>query len=144
MESSQVQQKTRHSPVSPLALAPSTLFLAAVVIGATSPTPAGLLGAALVAAVGIACAVFLLSPPRRRRRSERARAPRPMKRKTSLRPGDYVAVEGSLYRVEHVLGDRVLIEDCRNGELFDAAAADVEKARKVKRSVQQVNASGGD
>ena len=130
-------------PVSPFALAPSTLFFAAVVIGATSPTPAGLACAALVAAVGIASAVFILSPPRPRRQREAARKARRLKRKSWLRAGDYVAFDGSLYRVEHVLGDRVLIEDCRSGELFDAAAADVEKARKVRRSERPVSAQGG-
>lgn len=125
--------------MSPFALAPSTLFFAAVVIGATSPTPAGLACAALVAAVGIASAVFILSPPRLRKKQRRtARRPRSLKRKTSLRTGDYVAFEGNLYRVEHVLGDRVLIEDCRSGELFDSAAADVEKGRKVKDAAEMV------
>ena len=131
--------------MSPLALAPSTLFFAAVVIGATSPTPAGLACAALVAAVGIASAVFILSPQSLRPKQRRAatRKPPRLKRKTSLRAGDYVAFDGSLYRVEHVLGDRVLIEDCRSGELFDAAAADVEKARKVRCSERPVSAQGG-
>ena len=128
--------------MSPLAMAPATLFLAAVAIGATSPTPAGLLVAALIAAVGIACAVVLLSPPgqRRKRRATKRRRPR---HATTLRVGDYVTFEGALYRVEHVLGDRVLIEDCRSGELFDSAAADVEKARKVRRSTQPLSAQGG-
>ena len=141
MESSSAQEKRQPAPAHALALAPSTLFLAAVVIGATSPTPLGLLGAALVAAVGMACAVFLLSPPRRRA-GHRRRKPR-LKPKTALGAGDYVALAGNLYRVEHVLGDRVLIEDCRSGELFDSAAADVEKARKVRCSKRPVNAAGG-
>lgn len=129
--------------MSPLAMAPATLLLAAVAIGATAPTPAGLLCAALVAAVGIVCAVVLLSPHGRPQKRPAARR-RLLRRPTTLRVGDYVTFEGALYRVEHVLGDRVLIEDCRSGELFDSAAADVEKARKVRRSTQQVTAPRGD
>jgi hypothetical protein len=36
-----------------------------------------------------------------------------------IRPGDYFRRGRRLYRVEHLAGPRVLVEDCRSGELFD-------------------------
>jgi hypothetical protein len=46
--------------------------------------------------------------------------------------GDYVASDGRLYRIAPVRRQRVLIEDCRSGELFDAGVADVSRLRVVK------------
>jgi hypothetical protein len=36
-----------------------------------------------------------------------------------IQPGDYFCSGRSLYRVEHLCGDRVLIEDCVSGDLID-------------------------
>ncbi|HET8673670.1 MAG TPA: hypothetical protein VFL87_08545, partial [Thermoleophilaceae bacterium] len=42
-----------------------------------------------------------------------------------VRSGDYVASERDLYRVEHVRGQRVLLEDCRSGDLVDIDAREL-------------------
>lgn len=42
-----------------------------------------------------------------------------------VRTGDYVASERDLYRVEHVRGQRVLLEDCRSGDLVDIDAREL-------------------
>jgi len=47
-------------------------------------------------------------------------------------PGDYVASGGRLYRIEHVRRERVLIEDCGNGDLFDTGLAEVRQLPLVK------------
>jgi hypothetical protein len=36
-----------------------------------------------------------------------------------IQPGDYFSSGRSLYRVEHLAGARVLLEDCHSGELVD-------------------------
>jgi len=42
-----------------------------------------------------------------------------------VRTGDYVASERDLYRVEHVRCQRVLLEDCRSGDLVDIDAREL-------------------
>ncbi len=51
-----------------------------------------------------------------------------------VRAGDYVASERDLYRVEHVRGQRVLLEDCRSGDLVDIDAREVGSLEFVRTS----------
>ena len=46
--------------------------------------------------------------------------------------GDYVTSDGHLYRIEYVRKERVLIEDCGSGDLFDAGVAEVKQLPVVK------------
>ena len=49
-----------------------------------------------------------------------------------IQPGDYFSTGGALYRVEHLAGARVLVEDCRSGDLIDIdrdACAALERVR---------------
>jgi hypothetical protein len=39
------------------------------------------------------------------------------------RCGDYYYSEDHLYCIEHIYNDRLLIEDCASGELFDIPAS---------------------
>ena len=51
-----------------------------------------------------------------------------------IQPGDYFSSGGALYRVEHLAGARVLVEDCRSGDLIDIdrdACAALERVRKA-------------
>jgi hypothetical protein len=43
-----------------------------------------------------------------------------------------VASGGRLYCIEYVRGNRVLIEDCRSGDLFDADAAEIRTLQMVR------------
>lgn len=45
--------------------------------------------------------------------------------------GDYLCSEQDLFRVEEVVGDHVLIENCRDGELIDVSCADLRRLRRV-------------
>jgi hypothetical protein len=49
------------------------------------------------------------------------------------RPGDYFCSDSALYRVERVLGDRVLIEDCRTEALIDISFGELMALRPVRR-----------
>jgi len=49
-----------------------------------------------------------------------------------IQPGDYFSTGGALYRVEHLAGARVLVEDCRSGDMIDIdrdACAALERVR---------------
>jgi hypothetical protein len=102
--------------VSPVAAATFALLVTAAVAAAISRGGAGMI-AALVAAVAAIALVLVRRP-----------APR------SVAAGDYVESAGRLYRIEYVRGDRVLLEDCRTGDFYDAGVAEVEGLRVVKRS----------
>jgi hypothetical protein len=49
-----------------------------------------------------------------------------------VRTGDYVASQRDLYRVEHVRGQRVLLEDCRSGDLVDIDARELSTLELVR------------
>ena len=49
-----------------------------------------------------------------------------------VRAGDYVASERDLYRVEHMRGQRVLLEDCRSGDLVDIDAHELSSLEFVR------------
>jgi hypothetical protein len=49
-----------------------------------------------------------------------------------VRTGDYMASERDLYRVEHVRGQRVLLEDCRSGDLVDIDARELSALELVR------------
>jgi hypothetical protein len=77
--------------------------------------------------------------------SERRRRARSCKRKTRvvapgerddprIQPGDYFSCGRSLYRVEHLCGDRVLIEDCVSGALIDIDREACAALERIKRS----------
>jgi hypothetical protein len=54
-----------------------------------------------------------------------------------IQPGDYFLSGRSLYRVEHLAGARVLVEDCRSGELFDIDREACAALRRVRRSIRR-------
>jgi hypothetical protein len=45
----------------------------------------------------------------------------------SICDGDYYHSEHRLFRVEQTHGQRVLVEDCASGELFDIPASDLDQ-----------------
>lgn len=47
-------------------------------------------------------------------------------------PGDYVASRRALYRIEHVAGTSLLVEDCRSGELIDIDREECARLRLVR------------
>lgn len=60
-------------------------------------------------------------------------------------PGEYYSSDTALYRVERVLGDRVLIEDCRTEALIDISIAELTHLNPVRPSSDEAGAkSGGD
>ena len=52
---------------------------------------------------------------------------RPQKTRASICDGDYYHSEHRLFRVEQTHGERVLVEDCASGELFDSPASDLDR-----------------
>ena len=48
------------------------------------------------------------------------------------RPGDYLRSERALYRVERVLGDRAVIEDCRTELLIDISVTELLALKPVR------------
>jgi hypothetical protein len=48
--------------------------------------------------------------------------------------GDYFCTERALFRVEHAAGERVLVEDCRSGDLIDVSAAELLELKRVERA----------
>lgn len=51
-----------------------------------------------------------------------------------MRSGDYFYSERALYWVEHVVGERALVEDCRTGGLIDVSASELLRLDRVNRS----------
>jgi len=51
-----------------------------------------------------------------------------------IQPGDYFSTGRRLYRVEHLAGARVLVEDCRSGELVDMDRETCASLKRVKRA----------
>lgn len=51
-----------------------------------------------------------------------------------IQPGDYFSSGDALYRVEHLAGARVLVEDCRSGDLIDIDRDACAALERVKRS----------
>ncbi|HEX2127608.1 MAG TPA: hypothetical protein VHF58_00145 [Solirubrobacterales bacterium] len=51
-----------------------------------------------------------------------------------VEPGDYFSTERELYRVERVVGDRVLLEDCRTEALIEVGVDQVLGMKPVNRS----------
>jgi hypothetical protein len=51
----------------------------------------------------------------------------------AVRIGAYLHSARDLYRVEVVTGARALIEDCRNGELFDVAVTELLSLEPVQQ-----------
>lgn len=47
--------------------------------------------------------------------------------------GDYLCSEDNLYRVEQVADGRVLLEDCRSGDLIDAPMHELARLRRLDR-----------
>lgn len=93
---------------------------------------------AIAAAALVVSAALLALRALHTRRADRAH---------ELHAGDYVASGGRLYRIEHVRRERVLIEDCGNGDLFDAGVSDVKQLPVVKccsgQSCERANTSSG-
>jgi len=54
-------------------------------------------------------------------------------RKPERRLSDYYSSDKDLYRVEHVVSDRALVEDCRTGVLIDVPVEYLERLRPVQR-----------
>jgi hypothetical protein len=50
------------------------------------------------------------------------------------RPGDYLCSERALYRVERMLGDRALIEDCKTESLIDVTIDELLALKPVRRA----------
>jgi hypothetical protein len=48
--------------------------------------------------------------------------------------GDYVCSETALYRVEQVVGEHGLVEDCRTGRLIDMPMSILAALRTIKRA----------
>lgn len=46
--------------------------------------------------------------------------------------GDYYAAERELFRVERILGDRALIEDCRTEVLLDITVRELSRLRRIE------------
>lgn len=70
-------------------------------------------------------------------RSLSPRSSEPIGRRTRLervRSGDYFYSERALYWVEHVVGERALVEDCRTGGLIDVSASELLRLDRVNRS----------
>jgi hypothetical protein len=61
----------------------------------------------------------------------------PAKRSQVLDPaiaaGDYLCSDRNLYRVEQLADGRVLIEDCRTGDLIDAPVDELAGLRRLDR-----------
>jgi hypothetical protein len=129
-----------------LAFLVAALTALVVVPGKAGPVAAGLLaGAAFVAWI----AGLLMRTLQDGRRPQRptglmARAPRRRKRPSviaagkgddpRIQPGDYFSTGRALYRVEHLAGARVLVEDCLSGELIDIDRETCVALERVRRS----------
>lgn len=74
-----------------------------------------------------------VEPPARVKRSRGA---------DRLRLGDYVSSKRELYRIEHVRGERVLIEECRTGALLDIGVDQCSRFELVKRSGERHDEEG--
>jgi hypothetical protein len=85
-----------------------------------------------VAAFGLAAWVAALMFDAWHTTARRGRARAPRRTRSRLRIGGYYSCAGELYRIEHLAGDRVLLEDCRNGELSDIDIADCADLRPVR------------
>ncbi|MEX1142277.1 MAG: hypothetical protein WEB79_08235 [Thermoleophilaceae bacterium] len=46
--------------------------------------------------------------------------------------GDYLCSKRALYRVEQLVDEHALIEDCRTGELIDAPVEDLHRLDRVR------------
>jgi hypothetical protein len=72
---------------------------------------------------GASVGLLLAGIAPRRGRWSRKRTPRVVsvgdRDDPRIQPGDYFCSGRSLYRVEHLCGDRVLVEDCVSGDLID-------------------------
>jgi hypothetical protein len=53
-----------------------------------------------------------------------------------LSAGDYLHSERELYRIERLLGKRVLVEDCRSGELIEFGPEQLLTLKPVVRTEQ--------
>lgn len=51
---------------------------------------------------------------------------------SSVSVGDYLCSKRALYRVEQLLDEHALIEDCRTGELIDAPVEDLRRLERVR------------
>ena len=56
----------------------------------------------------------------------------------SICHGDYYHSEHRLYCVEQTNGERVLVEDCASGELFDIPASDLDRLTPTRPGGQTV------
>jgi hypothetical protein len=97
------------------------------------------------AASRVAALAALLNPRRRRcpagsapsrnaRKKVAAVAGRRQDDDPRINPGDYFISDRQLYRVEHIARQRVLIEDCRSGELLDIDRNACVALERLKRS----------
>lgn len=57
----------------------------------------------------------------------------PFTAEPSLQPGDYLHSDRDLYRVERLLEDRALIEDCRTEVLIDISRDRLAGLQRVER-----------
>jgi hypothetical protein len=124
----------------------AALVAVVVVPGRAGPVVAALLAAAAVVAWVGALLMDALPPGQRPRTGTglMARSPRRRKRPVviaagkrddpRIQPGDYFSTGTTLYRVEHLAGARVLVEDCVSGELIDIDRDTCVALERVKRS----------
>jgi hypothetical protein len=127
----------------------SVAFLVAAVTtlvvlpGRSGPVAAALLISGAFAAWVAALMVDAIGanrPPRTATRARRIFRKRPaviaagQRDDPRVQPGDYFSTGHALYRVEHLAGARVLVEDCRSGDLIDVDRETCAAFERVKRS----------
>lgn len=69
--------------------------------------------------------------------------PTEQRRRAEFESGDYFCTDRDLFRVEEVVGDHVLVENCRDGELVDVPCSDLRRLRRVEREAA-LPPEGGD
>jgi hypothetical protein len=135
--------------VASLALFAAGLTIAIVFHG-TAPVVLGMLLASAGLTAWMAVLVFDMSEAGRTRHRERRVRRRPTCRKSRvvapgdhddarIRPGDYFSTGRSLYRVEHLAGARVLIEDCRSGDFLDVDRETCAALKRVRPAADRVS-----
>lgn len=65
------------------------------------------------------------------------------RRRAEFEPGDYFCTDRDLFRVEEVVGDHVLVENCRDGELIDVPCVELRRLRRVEREPAAIAGGGG-
>lgn len=130
------------------------LFMAgltiAIVFQGTAAVVLGMLFASAGLTAWMAVLIFDMSEAGRTRHNKPRVRRRPSCRKgrvvgpgdhddARIRPGDYFSTGRSLYRVEHLAGARVLIEDCRSGDLIDIDRETCAALERVRPAADRVS-----